>query len=188
MVRPWDTRAGRQNWSRHQPPGSSLPHLLCPDPAAPQSSLPRHWNTAAPLLWPRLLPGLQTQPQAQSCVPGLSTRSLHVIPAQHIRNLGHLTPTCVSVNTHIHTHTILIYTRSTRTDTHLYTDTRAELKPHSEQPAPPNSPGAPPPFSLWATSERSHLWLSTLRVRGLTRSTSSKSASPIPGLAHSRPL
>lgn len=179
MVRPWDTRAGRQNWSRHQPPGSSLPHLLCPNPAAPQSSLPGHWNTAAPLLWPRLLPGLQTQPQAQSCVPGLSTRSLHVIPAQHIRNLGHLTPTCVSVNTHIHTHTGMpirthshtyythIHTFNTHRHTSVHRHTRRAKTP-LRAAAPPNSPGAPPPFSLWATSERSHLWLSTLRVRGLT--------------------
>lgn len=182
MVRPWDTRAGRQNWSRHQPPGSSLPHLLCPDPAAPRSSLPGHRNAAAPLLWPRLLPGLQTQPQAQSRVPGPSARPLHVIPAQHIRSRGDLTPTCVSLSTHTHSHTYYTHTHVQHTDTH------AELKPHSEQPAPPNSPGAPPPFSLWATSEGSHLRLSMLRVRGLTRSTSSKPASPILGLAHSRPL
>lgn len=135
--------------TNHQRVGSSPPHLLCPNPAMPQSSGPGPWNPAAPLLWPQLFPGLQPQPQAQSCVPGLSTRSLHVTQAWHIRNLGHLTPTCVSVNTRTFAHTH-IYT---------HTDTHAELKPHSTQPAPPNFPAALPPFILWATSEMSHLRL-----------------------------
>lgn len=174
MVRPWDTRDGRQNWSRHQPPASGQ---LSPAPALPQ---PGH----APKLRPRTLepscsPALApTLPRAPAPAPGteLRPRPLDSVSPRH-SGMAHSQPRsphphlCLCQHTHIRTHTSMcIYTRSHTCNTHIHTfnahthiythtDTHAELKPHSTQPAPPNFPAALPPFILWATSEMSHLRL-----------------------------